>query len=128
MDIGEWIGAPSENIFNFHPNVRQNSVEIVFSSYDQNLRESRLHMMQKNLIYNIKHYNRNCLVFVDNKKQAKLTSLDFVSLLSTEQNPKRFKKISEDQMKIFTKQISDQYLVHILGYGIGYIYEGMNEV
>lgn len=84
--------------------------------------------MQKNLIYNIKHYNRNCLVFVDNKKQAKLTSLDFVSLLSTEQNPKRFKKISEDQMKIFAKQISDQYLVHILGYGIGYIYEGMNEV
>jgi pre-mRNA-splicing helicase BRR2 len=38
LDIGEWMGAPSENIFNFHPNVRQNSVEIVFSSYEQSLR------------------------------------------------------------------------------------------
>lgn len=38
IDLGEWLGAPSDNIFNFHPNVRQNSVEIVFSSYDQAIR------------------------------------------------------------------------------------------
>ena len=25
-EIGEWIGAPSDNIFNFHPNIRQNMV------------------------------------------------------------------------------------------------------
>jgi len=31
-------------------------------------------------------------------------------------------------MKVFAKKISDQYLVHILEYGIGYIYEGMNEI
>jgi hypothetical protein len=39
-------------------------------------------MMQKNLIHATKHYNRSTLVFVDDKKQAKLTALDFVSLLS----------------------------------------------
>ncbi len=84
--------------------------------------------MQKNLIHNVKHFNRNALVFVDDKKQAKLTALDFVSLLSIEQNSKRLRKIPDDQMKIFAKKISDQYLVHILEYGIGYVYEGMNEV
>lgn len=26
LDVGEWIGAPADNIYNFHPNVRQNSV------------------------------------------------------------------------------------------------------
>lgn len=83
-------------------------------------------MMQKNLIHNAKQFNRTALVFVDDKKQAKLTALDFVSLLSVEQNPKRFLKISQDQMKKFAKKIGDQYLVHILEYGIGYIYEGMN--
>ena len=31
-------------------------------------------------------------------------------------------------MKIFSKKMTDQYLIHILEYGIGYIYEGMNEV
>ena len=25
-EIGEWIGAPSENIFNFHPSIKQNMV------------------------------------------------------------------------------------------------------
>lgn len=50
-------------------------------------------MMQKNLINNVKYYNRNAIVFVDDKKQAKLTALDFASLLSTEQNPKKFRKI-----------------------------------
>lgn len=83
-------------------------------------------MMQKNLINNVKHYNRNALVFVDDKKQAKLTALDFVSLLSIEPNPKRYRKIPDDQMKKLAKKISDQYLVHILEYGIGYIFEGMN--
>ena len=128
VDMGEWLGAPSENIFNFHPNVRQNSVEIIFSSYDQTIRESRLHMMQKTLIHNIRHYNRNAIILVNDKKQAKLTSLDFVSLLSVDTNAKKFRKIPDDQMKKFSKMITDQYLLHILDYGIGYIYEGMNQV
>lgn len=71
-------------------------------------------MMQKNLVNNSKHYNRNTLVFVEDKKQAKLTCLDFVSLLSLDQQPKKFRKISDEQMKVFAKKISDQYLVHIL--------------
>ena len=84
--------------------------------------------MQKNLMHTIKHYNRSTLIFTDDKKQAKLTALDLVSLLSLDQNPKRYRKISDDQMKVFVKKISDQYLIHILEYGIGYIYEGMNEI
>lgn len=85
-------------------------------------------MMQKNVISNLRHYNRNAIVFVSDKRQAKLTSLDFVSLLSVDANPKKFRKISDEQMKIFAKKISDQYLVHILEFGIGYIYKGMSEI
>lgn len=85
-------------------------------------------MMQKNVINNLKHYNRNALVFVSDKKQAKLTSLDFVSLLAIDPNPKKFRKIPDDQMRVFSKKISDQYLVHILEYGIGYIYKGMSDI
>lgn len=90
-------------------------------------------MMQKNIIQNIKHYNRNAIIFVSDKKQAKFTSLDFVSLLSMDSsdnssNAKRFRKIPDDQMKIFSKKLTDQYLIHILDYGIGYIYDGMNEI
>lgn len=127
-EIGEWIGATTDNIFNFHPNIRQNMVEIIFSSYDQHFRESRLYMMQKNVINTTRFYGRNAITFVSDKKQMKLTALDFASLLSIDEQPKRLRKIDDKQMKIFAKNISDQYLVNILEYGVGYVYEGMSEI
>jgi replicative superfamily II helicase len=126
-EVAEWMGASPENTFNFHPSVRPNSVEVVFNSYEQPIRESRLHMMQKNLMQNVLHYNRSTLVVVSDKKQARITALDLVSELAGEAAPKRLKKINERQMDAFAKRISDQYLLHIIDYGIGYIYEGMNE-
>ena len=81
-EVAEWIGAPPENTFNFHPSVRPNSVEVVFHTFDQPFRESRLHMMQKQLMQSILHYNRSTLVVVNDKKQARITALDLVSELS----------------------------------------------
>jgi len=88
-------------------------------------------MMQKNLMQSVLHYNRSTLVVVNDKndkKQARITALDLVSELSTDSNSKRLKKISDKQLETFSKKISDQYLLHIIEYGIGYIYEGMNEL
>jgi pre-mRNA-splicing helicase BRR2 len=93
-EVAEWIGAPPENTFNFHPSVRPNSVEVVFHSFDQPFRESRMHMMQKQLMQSVIHFNRNTLVVVSDKKQAQLTALDLVSELSTEASQKKLKHIS----------------------------------
>ena len=38
QEVASWMSVPQHNTFNFHPSVRQNSVEIVFSSYDQHIR------------------------------------------------------------------------------------------
>jgi pre-mRNA-splicing helicase BRR2 len=97
-EVAEWIGAPPENTLNFHSSVRPNSVEVVFNSYDQSIRESRLHIMQKSLMQNVLHYNRSTLVVVNDKKQARMTALDLVSELAAEPNPKKLKKISERQI------------------------------
>ncbi len=93
-EVAEWIGAPPENTLNFHSSVRPNSVEVIFNSYDQPIRESRLHMMQKSLMQNVMHFNRSTLVIVNDKKQARMTALDLVSELSCDSNPKRLKKIN----------------------------------
>ena len=37
-ELSEWIGAPPENTFNFHPSVRPNNFELIFSSHDQLMR------------------------------------------------------------------------------------------
>ena len=96
--MAEWIGSPPENTFNFHPSVRPNSVEVIFNSFDQPFRETRLHMMQKQLMQSVLHYNRSCLVVVNDKKQARITALDLVSELTSESNPKRLKHISDKQL------------------------------
>lgn len=97
-EVAEWVGAPAENTFNFHPSVRPNSVEVVFHSFDQPFRESRLHMMQKQLMASILHYGRSTLVVASDKKQARMTALDLVSELSAEAVPKRLKHISDKQL------------------------------
>jgi hypothetical protein len=84
-------------------------------------------MMQKNLVNKVKYYNRNCIIFVNDSKQMKLTALDCVSLLSLEEDHKKLRKFSDKELKHITKNISDQYLVHVLEYGIGYLYDGMKE-
>lgn len=97
-EVAEWIGAPPENTLNFHSSVRPNSVEVIFNSYDQPIRESRLHMMQKSLMQNVMHFNRSTLVIVNDKKQARMTALDLVSELSCDPHPKRLKKINEKML------------------------------
>lgn len=76
----------------------------------------------------VKHYNRNNIIITNSKKQAKFSAIDFVTFLESESNPKRFLKISEDQFKSLEKKISDKFLLHVLSYGIGYLYQGMNIV
>ena len=55
----------------------------MFHTFDQPFRESRLHMMQKQLIQSVLHYNRSTLVVVNDRKQARMTAVDLVSELST---------------------------------------------
>ena len=114
-EVATWVGAPPENTFNFHPSVRPNNrVEIVFHTFDQPFRESRLHMMQKQLMQSVMHYNRSTLVVVNDRKQARITAVDLVSELSAETNPKKLKKISDKELDNISKRISDQYLLHII--------------
>ena len=51
--------------------------------------------MQKNVIHSIRYYNRNAITFVSDKRQMKLTALDFVSLLSIDEEPKKLRKIND---------------------------------
>lgn len=51
--------------------------------------------MQKQLFQNIKQHWRSVLVFVNDRKQAKMTALDLVTLAGGDNNPKRLMRIPE---------------------------------
>jgi hypothetical protein len=50
--------------------------------------------MQKQLYQNMKLYNRSNLIFVNDRRQAKLTALDIVTLINSDSHNKRFMKMS----------------------------------
>ena len=93
--------------------------------YDQNIKESRMHAMQKQLFQNMKLYCRSTIVVVNDKRQAKLTALDLSTLIASDASQRKFIKLPEEQLKIFQKNISDRALAQVVEQGVGFIYEGM---
>lgn len=83
--------------------------------------------MQKQVYQNIKLYGRSSLIFVNDRRQAKLTALDMVTLINSDSNSKKFMKMSEEDLKVFLKNIDDKYLAFSLEHGVGFLYEGMTQ-
>lgn len=78
--------------------------------------------MEKQLYQNIKQFNRSNLVFVNDRRQAKLTAFDLVTLINSDAHNKRFVKMTEEDLKVFLKKITDKNLAFTLEYGVGFIY------
>lgn len=128
-EVAQWIGAAPGNTFNFHPNSRPNPLDIHINGFDQNDRKSRVLAMQKQLFNNIKYMSskQQIIVYVSDRKQAKLTALDLLTLASADAGSKRFLHCTPEQLKRATTHTTDYSLLHTLESGIGFIYEGMEE-
>jgi len=54
------------------------------------------------------------MIVVSDRKQARLTALDLVTMVHSDNNPKRFLLVSDEEMKPFIDQISEKNLQHVL--------------
>lgn len=128
-DVAEWIGANPSNTFNFHPNVRPIPLEIYLQGFDQTQRKVRLLAMSRHIFQGIKHHaqDRPVIIFVSDRKQARLTALDLVTMAGADNNPKRFLHLDSEDLAPFLNNIAERTLKHCLEYGVGFIYEGMDE-
>eukprot|EP01016_Furgasonia_blochmanni_P049228 TRINITY_DN744_c0_g1_i15.p1 TRINITY_DN744_c0_g1~~TRINITY_DN744_c0_g1_i15.p1 ORF type:complete len:788 (+),score=90.05 TRINITY_DN744_c0_g1_i15:1-2364(+) len=128
-DIAEWIGASYANTFNFLPNVRPSPLEIYIQGFDQNQRSARLLNMSNHIYHGIKVQARNkpVIIFVSDRKQARLTALDMVTFAASDNNPKRFLHLPSEDIQQYLESISEKTLKHVLTFGVGFIYEGMDE-
>ena len=108
IDVSVWIGASNDFTFNFHPNIRPVPLEIVIQGFDQNQRHGRILAMQKHVFSEIKQHAKTkpVIIFVSDRKQARLTALDLVTMTHSENNPKKFLLIPESELQPFVDQIS----------------------
>ena len=72
-------------------------------------------------------------MFVSDRKQARLTSLDFITFATSDEDPKRFlylKAGSEEErgyLNSVNKNISEETLKSTLEYGVAYLHDGLSQ-
>jgi pre-mRNA-splicing helicase BRR2 len=88
--MAEWIGA--RDVYNFMPNARPIPLEINVHNFDHNIQALRMLSMSKPAYHAIKRHfeNKPIMIFVPNRKQARLVALDMTSFASSDDNPHIF--------------------------------------
>jgi len=128
-DVGEWIGASSTGLFNFSPNVRTVPLEMVIQGFDIHHRSTRLLAMSRPVYQSIKHYSpdKPVIVFVPDRKQARMTAIDLLLHAAADDKPKRFLHVSDDAMKPHLAAAREKSLKQTLEYGVGFLHEGFSQ-
>lgn len=146
LQLAEWLGIKPSHVLNFNPNVRPNKLEIYIQGFDQAERKMRLIAMAKPLYNAIKTHavqNQVCrrggklldesvkkpvMVYVSDRKQARLCALDLLTFAAMDDAPKRFLLVAESEFSELLEDILDPTLKHILKFGVGYVHEGLTNL
>lgn len=127
-DVGEWIGAGSNGLFNFSPNVRTVPLELVIQGFDIHHRSTRLLAMSRPVYQSIKQFSpeKPVIVFVPDRKQARMTAIDLLLHAASDDKPKRFLHVSDDAMRPHLAAAREKSLKQTLEYGVGFLHEGFS--
>merc|ERR1719160_1884397 len=127
-DVGEWIGASANGLFNFSPNVRTVPLEMVIQGFDIHHRATRLLAMSRPVYQSIKHYSpdKPVIVFVPDRKQCRMTAIDLLLHAAADDKPKRFLHVSDEAMKPHLAAARERSLKQTLEYGVGFLHEGFS--
>ncbi|CAI5719859.1 unnamed protein product [Peronospora effusa] len=120
-DVGEWLGASaSEGIYNFHPNVRPQPLEIRVQGFEINDFSSRMLAMAKPLYNTVANQaeKKPVVVFVPSAKQAQLSAIDLVTFSLAENDPQKF--VSHSPKDKVDLPLEDGALLHTMENGVGY--------
>lgn len=128
-DVGEWIGATSQTIFNFSPAARPLPMEVHLQGFNVPHFPSLMIQMAKPTYLAIAEYagNRPTIVFVPSRKQCRLSAMDILSYCRGDQDETRFLNMDAEDLAPHLARVSDEDLKETLEYGIGFYHEGMSK-
>jgi pre-mRNA-splicing helicase BRR2 len=128
-DLGDWIGATSHSLFNFHPDTRPVELKIVMQGFDAPQFSSRQAAMVRPLLYAVQHHaeEKPVVVFVPSRKLARSVALDLIVQARAEGRKKRFLHIPEEDLAPFLERIESRALRDSLAEGVAYYHEAMSD-
>lgn len=135
-DVAQWLGVPAATTFNFHPSVRPVPLELHVQGINITHNASRLAAMAKPVFNAITRHapSKPVIVFVPNRKQARLTAINILTLAAGSQQQQQqhreqrmqFLNVSEADIKPHLENVSDTTLTETLLQGVGYLHEGLS--
>lgn len=128
-DLGDWMGATAQTIFNFSPGSRPLPLEVHLQSFNVPHFPSLMIQMAKPAYLAILEYanEKPVIAFVPSRKQCRLTASDLLIYALSDENPTRFLNIEKEDLQPHLAHITDQNLKETLESGIGYYHEAMSK-
>lgn len=128
-DLGNWLGV-KEGLFNFRHSVRPVPLEIFIDGFPEQRGFCPLmQSMNRPTFLAIKTHSpdKPVIVFVASRRQTRLTARDLINFCGMEDNPRRFVKMSEEDLSLNLSRVKDEALREALSFGIGLHHAGLVE-
>eukprot|EP01062_Namystynia_karyoxenos_P034812 TRINITY_DN2548_c0_g1_i1.p1 TRINITY_DN2548_c0_g1~~TRINITY_DN2548_c0_g1_i1.p1 ORF type:complete len:2184 (+),score=931.08 TRINITY_DN2548_c0_g1_i1:79-6552(+) len=127
-DLGVWMGAPPQAIFNFHPLVRPVKLDIQIQGFDQPGFSSRTLAMYKPTYLAIRHHagDRPAIVFTSSKRNTYDMVIELVTFCRAERDQYHFLHCAPRDIEPHLAHVQDKLLRQALSYGIGFFDEGQS--
>jgi antiviral helicase SLH1 len=129
MDLANWLGV-KEGLFNFRHSVRPVPLEIFIDGFPEQRGFCPLmQSMNRPTFLAIKSHSpdKPVIVFVASRRQTRLTARDLINLCGMEDNPRRFVRMSEDDLALNLARVKDDSLKEAMSFGIGLHHAGLVE-
>lgn len=129
MDLGNWLGV-KEGLFNFRHSVRPVPLEIFIDGFPEQRGFCPLmQSMNRPTFLAIKTHSpeKPVIVFVASRRQTRLTAKDLINYCGMEDNPRRFVRMSEEDLQLNILRVKDEALREALSFGIGLHHAGLVE-
>eukprot|EP00455_Lapot_gusevi_P039579 TRINITY_DN443_c0_g2_i2.p1 TRINITY_DN443_c0_g2~~TRINITY_DN443_c0_g2_i2.p1 ORF type:complete len:1189 (+),score=464.92 TRINITY_DN443_c0_g2_i2:195-3569(+) len=128
-DLGQWVGAPARAQFNFHPNTRPVPLSIHLQGFDIHHFDSRMLAMTKPTYVAISYQasNKPVIVFAPDRKHARRVAVDIMSFAASEDAPKKFLHLPEEDLEPHLVNVKNTALRETLMKGVAFYHEGLSE-
>ncbi|KAJ5152633.1 uncharacterized protein N7482_009111 [Penicillium canariense] len=128
-DLANWLGV-KEGLYNFRHSVRPVPLEIFIDGFPEQRGFCPLmQSMNRPTFLAIKNHSpeKPVIVFVASRRQTRLTAKDLINYCGMEDNPRRFVRMSEDDLELNLSRVKDDALREALNFGIGLHHAGLVE-
>ncbi|KAI9695239.1 MAG: hypothetical protein M1820_008758 [Bogoriella megaspora] len=128
-DLANWLGV-KEGLFNFRHSVRPVPLEIYIDGFPEMRGFCPLmQSMNRPTFLAIKAHSpsKPVIVFVPSRRQTRLTAKDLINFCGSEDDPRRFVRMSEEDLSLNLSRVKDEAQREALSFGIGLHHAGLVE-